>query len=167
MIIRVPHRRQFTVVANQALQDSRLSFRATGILAYLLSLSEDSTISARKIGQIKAEGRDAVLNALLELEKAGYLRREKTQDLHTGRWSTSCVLAELPGNPPPSPEKPEPGEPGPENQDLTTKERETNTQGQQPLLETDHPLALPDVPVAKGLTSFIRQQHGWQEEESA
>lgn len=154
MIIRVPHRRQFTVVANQALQDGRLSFRATGVLAYLLSLPEDVTISARKIGQVKAEGRDAVLAALLELEKAGYLQRERRQD-YSGKWSTVCTLAELPPENP----LPSPGKPDPENQALeirtqVLKDVQTNTNTADAPLEIHHPLALPDVPVAKGLVQL-------------
>lgn len=143
MIIRVPHRRQFTVVANQALQDGRLSFRATGILAYLLSLPEDVTISARKIGQVKAEGRDAVLAALLELEKAGYLQRERRQD-YSGKWSTVCTLAELPPeNPPPSPGKPDPENQALEIRTQRPKDVDPNTKTANAPLETDRRTPLP------------------------
>lgn len=143
MIIRVPHRRQFTVVANQALQDGRLSFRATGILAYLLSLPEDVAISARKIGQVKAEGRDAVLAALLELEKAGYLLRERRQD-YSGKWSTVCTLAELPPeNPPPSPGKPDPENQALEIRTQRPKDVDPSTKTANAVLETDKPTRMP------------------------
>lgn len=126
MIIRVPHRRRYTVIADAALRDSRLSFRATGVLAYLLSLPDGSEVSARRLADTKSEGRDAILRALDELQMAGYLDRER-QQVEAGRWTTAVTIRELPspenpdsvvaGNPPPSPEKPDPAEPNSVNQD--------------------------------------------------
>lgn len=124
MIIRVPHRHQYTVIADVALRDARLSFRATGVLAYLLSLPDGSQISGRRLIEIKSEGRDAILRALGELESAGYLVRDRLQGAD-GRWGTAVTLQEapspenpdsVPGNRPltshqPSPEKPSPGNP--------------------------------------------------------
>lgn len=111
MIIRVPHRKRFTMIANAALRDKQLSFRATGILAYLLSLPDGSSISGRRLAEEKAEGRDAIMTALAELEKAGYLLRERAQ-MVDGKWTTTVTIQEspspenpdsVPGNPPPSP----------------------------------------------------------------
>lgn len=131
MIIRVPHRRQFTIIADAALRDGRLSFRATGVLAYLLSLPDGTEVSARRLVQAKSEGRDAILRALDELQAVGYLTRDKQQNTVDGRWTTSVVIRERPSpenpdpenqdpaeNQPPSPENPNSGHPDPENQDL-------------------------------------------------
>lgn len=101
MIIRVQHKRQYTVIANASLRDERLSFRATGILAYVLSLPDGTEISGTRLAAVKSEGRDAVFTALKELEEARYLKRDKRQD-ETGRWYTVCTISELPpGNPQP------------------------------------------------------------------
>lgn len=134
MIIRVPHRRKYTVIANAALRDARLSFRATGVLAYLLSLPDGSEISGRRLADIKAEGRDAIIRALDELNAAGYLARERYQ-VTGGRWTTVLTIRELPTpeNPvsepgnrtvtshQPTPGKPTPG--NPDSKDLSTEEK--------------------------------------------
>lgn len=103
MIIRVEHRKRFTVITDQALRDPEISFRATGVLAYLLSMPDGTKISGREMTAAKREGRDAILAALGELEKAGYLIRKRTQ-ASSGTWFTTCVLREMPPeNPSPSP----------------------------------------------------------------
>lgn len=160
MIIRVVHRRQFTVVANQALRDPRLSFRATGLLAYLLSLAPDTEISGHRIQQTKKEGRDAVYAALKELEIAGYLQRQRFKD-RLGKWYWANVLAELPPeNPQPLPGFPYTGNQGLETRIQESKDEEQKTDGRDASLrnENPNPLALPDVPVAKGLPALIRKQ---------
>ena len=59
----------------RVLQDKRISFRARGILGYLLSLPDGWEASAERIAHETTEGRDAVATALKELERAGYLAR--------------------------------------------------------------------------------------------
>lgn len=101
MIIRVDHKKNYTVISDAALRDERLSFRATGVLAYLLSLPDGAELSGVRLVNAKAEGRDAVYTALKELDDAGYLLRDRRQD-DTGRWYTVCTVRELPpGNPQP------------------------------------------------------------------
>ena len=62
----------FTQIANTALRDTRLSFRARGILAMVLSHSGEWTAPARWIVQQGTEGRDAIQKALNELTEFGY-----------------------------------------------------------------------------------------------
>lgn len=128
MIIRVPHRRKFTIIADAALRDTRLSFRATGVLAYLLSFPDGYEVSARRLTAVKAEGRDAILTALDELQTAGYLHRDRAQ-LEDGRWTTTVTVQELPtpenpdsvpGNRTVTSQQPSPEKPNSENQDLKT-----------------------------------------------
>ena len=129
MIIRIEHRERYTIIANQSLRDPRLSFRATGVMAYLLSFQDDVVLSGRNLCQDKREGRDAVLAALAELENAGYLRRERAQ-VERGKWQTVCTLQEaapspgnpdsVPGNQPVTSQKPSPGKPSPGNPDSST-----------------------------------------------
>lgn len=76
MILRVArHERDFTVIANSTLRDPDLSFRATGMLSYLLTQCDGWDINGRVLAGAKKEGRDAVYATLAELEAMGYLVR--------------------------------------------------------------------------------------------
>lgn len=102
MIIRVEHQANYTVTRNKTVRDSRLSFKATGLLVYLLSLSNEATTNAKQLSKIKKEGEKAILTGLRELEAAGYLTRER-QQIERGRWVTVVTIRERSNTDPPSP----------------------------------------------------------------
>lgn len=67
-------------VLADAVTDSRLSWRARGILFGCLTFSDPTKITRSWIVENGREGRDAVLSALAELRKFGYLTNTKTRD---------------------------------------------------------------------------------------
>ncbi|MEY9911828.1 hypothetical protein ABIA35_008085 [Catenulispora sp. MAP12-49] len=69
--------RFFTNLGNEVLRDSRLSFCARGILAYLLSQPDGKRDDIRTLAERTPEGRERVASAMRELEKLGYLARTK------------------------------------------------------------------------------------------
>jgi len=79
----------------RVLQDKRISFRARGILGYLLSLPDGWEASAERIAHETTEGRDAVATALKELEQVGYLARRKYQAA-TGKWAWIWLYSDTP-----------------------------------------------------------------------
>jgi hypothetical protein len=86
MIIRGPRPSDaITLIHTSALADGALSFKARGILAYLLTLPEGTDISPDRITKSGTDGERAVTSGLKELEDAGYLIRtpspEGTVDL--------------------------------------------------------------------------------------
>lgn len=63
----------FAQIANEALRDRRLSFRARGILALVLSHSGEWTATLRWLeSQSEVDGRAAIQSALRELTSLGY-----------------------------------------------------------------------------------------------
>lgn len=74
MIIRGPlPSDDYTSIHTPALTDGSLSFKARGILAYLLALPPGAEISPEKIIRSGADGERAVKSGLKELQDAGYL----------------------------------------------------------------------------------------------
>lgn len=71
---------RFTMIPNDWVRDERLSFRARGVLAYLMALQDDEPVTLATLNRAGAEGRDAIRTALAELIEAGYLDRQRTRD---------------------------------------------------------------------------------------
>lgn len=97
----------FTVLRNDVLRDSRLSYRARGLLVAILSRPDNWRCSSTQLATEGLEGRDAVRTALAELEAVGYLIRQ-TYRRPDGRLITDSVVRDVP---PPKPEKPHAGKP--------------------------------------------------------
>ncbi|MBR5365326.1 MAG: helix-turn-helix domain-containing protein [Clostridia bacterium] len=76
-IYRAEKNKDYTVMSNAHLKDTRLSLKAKGLLSYMLSLPDDWKFSTRGLVAHCREGADAVRVALKELEAAGYLRRTR------------------------------------------------------------------------------------------
>jgi len=75
----------WTVIRNEVIADGRISFKATGILIYILSKPDNWRTSTAQLATVKKEGLDAVRTALTELTIAGYVRTRRYQD-ERGRW---------------------------------------------------------------------------------
>lgn len=97
MIIRNKRPERYAIIPNDAVQNHALSFKARGILAYLLSQPDHWTISSNALaGMAAQDGREAIRTGLVELEQAGYLVRRRVQDPNTGRWGWHQVLYDRP-----------------------------------------------------------------------
>lgn len=92
---RVERRQRFTTVNRAAVNDHRLSFRARGVLVWLLDKPDDWRVDSVQIASATTEGRDAVRTALRELETLGYIERYRHHG-ERGRWVTECVVHEQP-----------------------------------------------------------------------
>lgn len=65
----------FTQVPNAWLRDSRISFKARGLLGQILSNNINFQLSIRQLARTNKEGRDAIRSAIHELVEHGYLER--------------------------------------------------------------------------------------------
>lgn len=96
-------RRGYESIPREVLQDKRLTFRARGLLSYLLSLPPGWRTSATRLAReldlpatTKAkEGRDAIETALRELVVVGYLGRERVQ-ADDGTWGWIWIYGDDP-----------------------------------------------------------------------
>lgn len=95
MIIRVEHKDGYTVVRNKTIRDRRLSYKARGLLVYLLSLPDDATVDRAKLAAASRDGERSVRSGLRELAEAGYIVHRKVQN-ERGRWLTEAVVYESP-----------------------------------------------------------------------
>lgn len=95
----------FAQISNQILQDDRLSYRARGIAAAMLSRPPGWTTSSERLASAGVEGREAVRSALKELEKFGYLIRTRAQG-DKGHWVHSQEIYDIPTIEEPSPGNP-------------------------------------------------------------
>lgn len=84
----------YGLLRKEALLDSRLSYRARGILAYLLCTDDLGHTDSNHLAQYGKEGRDAVRSALKELEELGYIYRKRVQNPSTGMWSTVTTVTD-------------------------------------------------------------------------
>lgn len=74
----------FTRILNDTIRDKRLSFKARGLLTFMLGHPNNWTTRVGWIEEQTTEGREAIRSAIAELESLGYLRREKNRS-DTGR----------------------------------------------------------------------------------
>ena len=87
-IVRSPRlERDFTIISNRVLRDPHMSYRARGVLAYILSMPDNWRTNAETLARQGLEGRDAIRAAINELIAAGFARRVKSQD-ERGRYTT-------------------------------------------------------------------------------
>lgn len=91
--IRKVRQRPYLNVPSATIRDGRVSFRARGILAYLLDKPDGWRVRALSIATDGTEGRDAIQTALRELAAAGYIRTTRAQSTD-GRWTTYTEVSE-------------------------------------------------------------------------
>lgn len=90
-VYRSSHKRNYTVIGNQLVSSADLSWKAKGILIYLLSKPEDWVTRLDDIVKHSTDGRASVLSGLKELKQKGYLEKVRITDQKTGQvthWET-------------------------------------------------------------------------------
>ena len=128
----------YTVIGNAAAQDAELSWKAKGLLIYLLSLPKNWNIRISELANHATDGYDSTKRAMDELLKSGYIKRGPRVRKPDGKlgdyvYLLSGVRDEMPNLEKPNVDfpsqgKPSQGKPSQENRQLQNKEltKETN-----------------------------------------
>ncbi|PEB56221.1 DNA-binding protein [Bacillus pseudomycoides] len=99
-IFRVKKDNNYSVINNTGLKDERLSWKAKGILAYILTLPDDWVFYREELSSHAKDGIDSLKAGMKELKEYGYLKRFPIRDEQNRivRWET--VIHEIPQNEP-------------------------------------------------------------------
>ena len=108
-VFRIEKTKDYTVMSNHHLRNQALSLKSKGLLSLMLSLPEDWNYTTRGLAAICKEGTDSIGSALKELEKAGYIVRNRLRDKKGKITDVEYVIYETPQKP--GQDQPEQGEP--------------------------------------------------------
>ena len=78
-VFKIEKNKSYTVMSNYHLRDRNLSYKAKGLLSFMLSLPEDWDYSLNGLCSISKENRDAIRSTLKELQQNHYLVIEKVR----------------------------------------------------------------------------------------
>jgi len=95
-VFRVERTRDYTVMSNHHLKNRMLSLKAKGLLSIMLSLPDEWDYTLRGLAAISKEGVDAIRQAILELEEAGYIIRARSRNDKGQLSGTEYVIYEHP-----------------------------------------------------------------------
>lgn len=106
-IVRSGRRESFTVLYNSMITDNRLSLKAKGLFAVMMSRPDDWEFSVSGLAAFTGVGKDSIRNTLAELERVGYLIREQGHNDDGTFAGNVYILQDIA---PPLSEKPDNGE---------------------------------------------------------
>lgn len=123
-VIRVEKQNQpYTMILNDSIRDSSLSWKARGILCYLLSLPDDWQLYMEELESHATDGETALRSGIEELERGGYISKRQLRDTGTGQISGyEYVVTEAPVGRKPTSVKPKCGKSRTTNNELTKNE---------------------------------------------
>lgn len=76
-IVRVIKSKDYTTICNRIFKDRRLSLKAKGLLAMLLSFSDSWNLTIKGLEVILKEGRTSIRSTMSELIEFGYVERQQ------------------------------------------------------------------------------------------
>lgn len=94
-LFRVNKNKNYTVMSNYHLQDKSLSFKAKGLLSFMLSLPDSWDYSMKGLVSVSKENIGAIRTILQELEKHNYLVRTRYQN-EKGQFQYEYTIYEIP-----------------------------------------------------------------------
>ncbi|MDZ7750726.1 MAG: hypothetical protein U5S82_03500 [Gammaproteobacteria bacterium] len=112
-IRRAARRHRFVIVDQAAVEDTRLSWAARGLLAYLLSRPDDWKVLVNDLKKRGNLGRDGIYALLRELREAGYVAFDRNRDNQGRMRGGTYIVSEIPHTASPDLDTPLPAAPRP------------------------------------------------------
>lgn len=94
-VFRIEKNTNYTVMSNYHLRDKKLTFKAKGMLSFMLSLPDNWDYSLNGLCSVSKEGIKAIRSILQELEQQKYLKRMCTHT-ETGCFDYDYYIYEQP-----------------------------------------------------------------------
>ena len=105
-VFRIDKTRDYTVMSNLHLRNTDLSLKAKGLLSLMLSLPENWDYTTNGLAAICKDGIDSISSCIRELEKHGYIIRERMRNEKGQLTTIEYTILEQPKSAPPEREKP-------------------------------------------------------------
>ena len=148
-VFRIEKTQNYTVMSNHHLRNMDLSLKYKGLLSMMLSLPEDWNYTTRGLAKICKEGTDSIGSALKELERSGYIVRNRLRDSKGKIVDVEYVIYETPH--PAEPDGPCEGAPDTEHPDTDNPDMDTPGLENRPQLNKDK--SNPDKSKKDGLST--------------
>ena len=94
-VFKIEKTNNYTVMSNYHLRDKNLSYKAKGLLSFMLSLPEEWDYSLNGLVSVSKESKKAIRNILNELKDNGYLVVEQTRG-ERGQYKYNYIIYEIP-----------------------------------------------------------------------
>ena len=107
----------YVMLDRRIFENPDLSWKAKGLLGYLLSKPNDWKIVIKDLLNRSTDGKDSVYSTLKELKKAGYIEEKEIRDSRGKFQGKEYIVREIPDN-----GNPDPGNPDPDNPTLLINE---------------------------------------------
>lgn len=176
-VFRIEKTRDYTVMSNHHLRNQSLSLKVKGLLSMMLSLPEEWNYTTRGLASICKEGTDSIGSALKELERTGYIVRNRLRDSKGKILDVEYVNYETP-HPPAEPDTaapdtaaPDTACPHPENPDMDIPclekpsqlniDRESNYPSKKDSVNTDRPNPILSNPPTPAGARMGMDGNGW------
>lgn len=94
-VFKIEKTKGYTIMSNYHLKDRSLTYKAKGLLSFMLSLPSDWDYSLKGLCAISKESRDGIRSILKELQEHHYLEIEKTRG-DKGYFEYNYLIYEIP-----------------------------------------------------------------------
>lgn len=149
-VFKIEKNKDYTVMSNYHLRDKSLSYKAKGLLSFMLSLPEDWDYSLNGLVAISKESKDGIRSILKELQEHHYIEIEKVRG-DKGYFEYNYLIYEIPHF-----RNIEKINPGMENPYMDNPDMETTTQINTNIINTNKQIDKDDKTIS---SFFIPEEH--------